>query len=90
MLALRLFGGVGAVFLAFFKIERGVGQNALFFLVRQLAHDLGRGADGSMILGSPAKVARELTEKEKASILANAALYLEKSKEYRAHAAKQA
>ena len=46
--------------------------------------------DGSMILGSPAKVVRELTEKEKASILANAALYLEKSKEYRAHAAKQA
>ena len=43
-----------------------------------------------MILGSPAKVVRELTEKEKASILANAALYLEKSKEYRAHAAKQA
>ena len=46
--------------------------------------------DGSMILGSPAKVVRELTEKEKESILANAALYLEKSKEYRAHAAKQA
>ena len=33
--------------------------------------------DGSMILGSPAKVVRELTEKEKESILANAALYLE-------------
>lgn len=46
--------------------------------------------DGSMILGSPAKVVRELTEKEKESILANATLYLEKSKEYRAHAAKQA
>ena len=46
--------------------------------------------DGSMILGSPAKVVRELTDKEKESILANAALYLEKSKEYRAHAAKQA
>ena len=46
--------------------------------------------DGSMILGSPAKVVRELTEKEKESILSNAALYLEKSKEYRAHAAKQA
>ena len=46
--------------------------------------------DGSMILGSPAKVVRELTEKEKESILANAALYLEKSKEYRAHADKQA
>ena len=39
---------------------------------------------------SPAKVVRELTDKEKESILANAALYLEKSKEYRAHAAKQA
>ena len=36
------------------------------------------------------EVVRELTEKEKESILANAALYLEKSKEYRAHAAKQA
>lgn len=46
--------------------------------------------DGSMILGSPAKVVRELTDKEKESILANATLYLEKSKEYRAHAAKQA
>ena len=46
--------------------------------------------DGSMILGSPAKVVGELTDKEKESILANAALYLEKSKEYRAHAAKQA
>ena len=46
--------------------------------------------DGSMILGSPAKVVRELTEKERESILANAKLYLEKSEEYRAHAAKQA
>jgi len=36
VLALRLFGGVDAVFLAFFKIERGVGQNALLFLLRQL------------------------------------------------------
>ena len=53
---------------------------------------IGAGAlvTGKMNLGSPAKVVRELTEKEKASILANAALYLEKSKEYRAHAAKQA
>ena len=40
--------------------------------------------DGSMILGSPAKVVRELTEKERESILANAKLYLEKSEEYRA------
>ncbi len=43
--------------------------------------------DGSMILGSPAKVVRELTEKEKASILANRDEYLEKSREYRAQAA---
>ena len=46
--------------------------------------------DGSLIVGSPAKVVRELTEKEKESILANARLYLEKSQEYRAHAIKQA
>lgn len=46
--------------------------------------------DGSLIVGSPAKVVRELTEKEKESILANARLYLEKSQEYRAHAVKQA
>ena len=45
--------------------------------------------DGSMILGSPAKVVRELTEKERASLLANAELYYQKSLEYRAHAAKQ-
>ena len=32
----------------------------------------------------------ELTEKVRESILANAKLYLEKSEEYRAHAAKQA
>ena len=36
--------------------------------------------DGSMILGSPAKVVRELTDKEKESILANATLYLEKAR----------
>lgn len=43
--------------------------------------------DGSMILGSPAIVKRELTDKEKQSILDNANLYVEKSKEYRRHAA---
>ena len=45
--------------------------------------------DGSLIVGSPAKVVRELTEKERASLLANAELYYQKSLEYRAHAAKQ-
>ena len=43
--------------------------------------------DGSMILGSPAIVKRELTDKEMQSILDNANLYVEKSKEYRRHAA---
>lgn len=43
--------------------------------------------DGSMILGSPAKVVRPLTDAEKASILHNAQLYLEKSVEYRRHEA---
>ena len=55
-----------------------------------LAPGTSTAPDGSMILGTPAKVVRELTEKEKESILSNATLYLEKSKEYRAHAAKQA
>lgn len=45
--------------------------------------------DGSLIVGAPAKVVRELTEKERASLLANAELYYQKSLEYRAHAAKQ-
>lgn len=39
--------------------------------------------DGSMLIGSPAKVTRALTDKEKAYILANGAEYLEKSAEYR-------
>ncbi len=42
--------------------------------------------DGSMIMGSPAKVARALTDREKAYILANVEEYLEKSREYRAFA----
>ena len=43
--------------------------------------------DGSMILGSPAVIKRPLTDKEKQSILDNANLYIEKSREYRRHAA---
>ena len=45
--------------------------------------------DGSLIVGAPAKVMRELTEKERASLIANAELYYQKSLEYRAHAARQ-
>lgn len=45
--------------------------------------------DGSLIVGAPAKVVRELTEKERASLIANAELYYQKSLEYRAHAARQ-
>lgn len=45
--------------------------------------------DGSMILGSPAKVVRALTEEEKKTLIANAELYYEKSLAYRAHAAKE-
>ena len=45
--------------------------------------------DGSLIVGAPAKVVRELTEKEKESRLANAALYYQKSLEYRAYAAQE-
>ena len=45
--------------------------------------------DGSLIVGATAKVMRELTEKERASLIANAELYYQKSLEYRAHAARQ-
>ena len=45
--------------------------------------------DGSLIVGAPAKVVRELTEKERASLVANAELYYQKSLEYRAHAARR-
>ena len=45
--------------------------------------------DGSLIVGAPAKVVRELTEKEKESLLANAAFYYQKSLEYRAYAAQE-
>ena len=45
--------------------------------------------DGSLIVGAPAKVVRELTEKEKESLVANAELYYQKSLEYRAHQAQE-
>lgn len=39
--------------------------------------------DGSMVMGFPAKVRRTLTEKERADILENAAVYVRLGKEYR-------
>ena len=75
-----------------------VGMGAIVLDGAKIGNDciIGAGAvvtgkmdapDGSMILGSPATVKRELTDKEKQSILDNANLYVEKSKEYRRHAA---
>lgn len=71
-----------------------VGMGAVLLDGAKIGNDciIGAGAvvtgkmdapDGSMILGSPARVTRELTEKEKAYILANSAEYQEKSREYR-------
>lgn len=39
--------------------------------------------DGSMVMGSPAKVRRKLTEQEKLDILSNAAVYIKLAKDYR-------
>ena len=75
-----------------------VGMGAILLDGAKIGSDciIGAGAvvtgkmdapDGSMILGSPAIVKRPLTDKEKQSILDNANLYVEKSKEYRRHAA---
>ena len=75
-----------------------VGMGAIVLDGAKIGNDciIGAGAvvtgkmdapDGSMILGSPAVVKRPLTDKEKQSILDNANLYIEKSREYRRHAA---
>jgi len=71
-----------------------VGMGAVVLDGAKIGNDciIGAGAvvtgkmdapDGSMILGSPAKVTRALTDKEKAYILGNGEEYLEKSREYR-------
>ena len=75
-----------------------VGMGAIMLDGAKIGNDciIGAGAvvtgkmdapDGSMILGSPAVVKRPLTDKEKQSILDNANLYVEKSREYRRYAA---
>ncbi len=71
-----------------------VGMGAVILDGAKIGNDciVGAGAvvtgkmdapDGSMIIGSPARVTRELTDKEKAYILANGEEYLNKSAEYR-------
>ncbi len=71
-----------------------VGMGAVILDGAKIGNDciIGAGAvvtgkmdapDGSMIIGSPARVTRQLTDKEKDYILANRAEYLEKSREYR-------
>ena len=77
-----------------------VGMGAVVLDGAKIGNDciIGAGAvvtgkmdapDGSMIIGSPAKVTRELTDKEKAYILANGAEYLDKSAEYRKYLAER-
>ncbi|MBR6738385.1 MAG: gamma carbonic anhydrase family protein [Oscillospiraceae bacterium] len=75
-----------------------VGMGAVVLDGAKIGNDciIGAGAvvtgkmdapDGSMIVGSPAKVVRELTEGERKYILANGAEYLEKNAEYRKYLA---
>jgi carbonic anhydrase/acetyltransferase-like protein (isoleucine patch superfamily) len=42
-------------------------------------------ADGTLILGAPGKVVRELTDEERAGLLANAANYVARANYYRSH-----
>ena len=44
--------------------------------------------DGSLVVGAPGKVRREVTEEEKASSLDTARRYMEEAEEYKAHFAK--
>ncbi len=71
-----------------------IGMGAVILDGAKIGNDciIGAGAvvtgkteapDGSMLIGSPAKVTRALTDREKEYILANGAEYLAKSKEYR-------
>lgn len=77
-----------------------VGMGAVVLDGAKIGNDciIGAGAvvtgkmdapDGSMLIGSPARVTRALTDKEKAYILSNGTEYLEKSKEYREYLAEQ-
>jgi carbonic anhydrase/acetyltransferase-like protein (isoleucine patch superfamily) len=71
--------GIGAVVLNGAKIGRAciVGAGALVTEGKEFP-------DGSMILGSPAKVVRELTAEQQSALLGSAAHYVENAKRFRA------
>ncbi len=77
-----------------------VGMGAVLLDGAKIGNDciVGAGAvvtgkmdapDGSLLVGNPARIVRELTDKDKAYILANSEEYLEKSAEYRKFLAQQ-
>lgn len=70
--------GIGAVVLNGAKIGKGciVGAGALVTEGKEFP-------DGSMIIGSPAKVARELTPEQQASIRMSAVHYVENARRFR-------
>jgi len=69
--------GIGAVVLNGAKIGRGciVGAGALVTEGKEFP-------DGSMIIGSPARVVRELTAEQQAGLLASAAHYIENARRF--------
>ncbi len=75
-----------------------VGMGAVLLDGARIGNDciVGAGAvvtgkmdapDGSLLVGNPARIARTLTDEDKAYILANSKEYLEKSEEYRKYVA---
>jgi carbonic anhydrase/acetyltransferase-like protein (isoleucine patch superfamily) len=70
--------GIGAVVLNAAVIGKGclVGAGAIITERKTFA-------DGTLILGAPAKVARELTDAERANLLRNAATYVARAAVYR-------
>ena len=70
--------GIGSVILDFACI----GQNSLVG-ANSLVTEGKKFPDRSLILGSPAKVVRELNDQEVARLLENAAIYVRQSKHYR-------
>ncbi len=71
--------GIGAVVLNGAKIGKGciVGAGALVTEGKEFA-------DGSMIIGSPAKVVRELTEQQQAGLQLSALHYIENARRFQA------
>ena len=71
--------GIGAIVLNGAKIGKGclVGAGALVTEGKEFA-------DGSMIIGSPAKVVRELTEEQQAGLQMSALHYIENARRFKA------